>query len=302
MTDLPGKNEKYYQKAFSSLQQKYNELGASIFKNPGNIMEEVTKNYIDMEGSEDEDLYHYHDEVESLMAARASVQKFLITNNYEPICLPEYYSNYKGQEYECYALQGIINEDHAGSGAEKYEKEELNTNATKFEKEAISAYVGNSFYKFMTEYMYKNGDLSKISQDAKKRAEKAYGSVEAASEITPRYCEAINEYIDKNRIKDNIVLSRRVDPFRNETIFSDMSNLSKGDTGEFKSIQSFSMVEASHFGDFQITLLAKKGDSIANGLNQGELEYLLKQNSKFKVLETGFNSMVIELESNSEEK
>ena len=73
--------------------------------------------------------------------------------------------------------------------------------------------------------------------------------------------------------------------------------MKKGDTGVLKSIQSFSYTQKDIFGDFQITLLAKKGDPIANAKNEWELEFISKQNSKFKVLETGYNSIVIELVS-----
>lgn len=107
----------------------------------------------------------------------------------------------------------------------------------------------------------------------------------------------ISSFIDKNPIKDNIVLNRRM------SVDSDnINNLNQwleanvGDVIEDKSFTSFSLDQISSFGnDIQITLLAKKGDKISNINNDFEYEYLVQKNSKYKVIAKGTNSIVVEL-------
>lgn len=107
----------------------------------------------------------------------------------------------------------------------------------------------------------------------------------------------ISSFIDKNPVKDNIVLNRRM------SVDSDnINNLNQwlganvGDIIEDKSFTSFSLDQISSFGnDIQITLLAKKGDKISNINNDFEYEYLVQKNSKYKVIAKGTNSIVVEL-------
>lgn len=107
----------------------------------------------------------------------------------------------------------------------------------------------------------------------------------------------ISSFIDKNPIKDNVVLNRRM------SVDSDnINNLNQwlganvGDIIEDKSFTSFSLDQISSFGnDIQITLLAKKGDKISNINNDFEYEYLVQKNSKYKVIAKGTNSIVVEL-------
>lgn len=107
----------------------------------------------------------------------------------------------------------------------------------------------------------------------------------------------ISSFIDKNPIKDNVVLNRRM------SVDSDnINNLNQwlganvGDIIEDKSFTSFSLDQISSFGnDIQITLLAKKGDKISNINNDFEYEYLVQKNSKYKVIVKGTNSIVVEL-------
>lgn len=107
----------------------------------------------------------------------------------------------------------------------------------------------------------------------------------------------ISSFIDKNPVKDNIVLNRRM------SVDSDnINNLNQwlganvGDIIEDKSFTSFSLDQISSFGnDIQIILLAKKGDKISNINNDFEYEYLVQKNSKYKVIAKGTNSIVVEL-------
>lgn len=107
----------------------------------------------------------------------------------------------------------------------------------------------------------------------------------------------ISSFIDKNPIKDNVVLNRRMS-VDNDNInnLNQWLEANVGDVIEDKSFTSFSLDQISSFGnDIQITLLAKKGDKISNINNDFEYEYLVQKNSKYKVIAKGTNSIVVEL-------
>lgn len=108
--------------------------------------------------------------------------------------------------------------------------------------------------------------------------------------------KAIAEAIDKNPCKENLVLYRRLEA-RDMNSLNELLNAEVGSIIEDKSFGSFSLKQLSAFGsDFQITLLAKKGDNVANINNTiGEYEYLTQRASKFKVLAKGLNSIVVEM-------
>lgn len=237
-------------------------------------------------------------EEQIIMGRQLGVQLALIDTGKEPVCFPVLFQGYDGKKYACYDKSLYSTDDvEEGIVVDKYLKEAEEIKATKKQEKALELYAGNSFYRFLTEYMIKEGRVDRMDKDALARGESKYGNVEEAVKIAEGTAKIINNYIDENRIQENVVLSRRVSPFNNEAIFSQMALMKKGDTGVLKSIQSFSYTQKDTFGDFQITLLAKKGDPIANAKNAWELEFISKQNSKFKVLETGYNSMVIELVS-----
>jgi hypothetical protein len=52
-----------------------------------------------------------------------------------------------------------------------------------------------------------------------------------------------------------------------------------------------------NFGDFQVTLLAKKGQPVSPIRTEwiSEMEYLTQKRSTFRVIETGFNSIAVEI-------
>lgn len=107
----------------------------------------------------------------------------------------------------------------------------------------------------------------------------------------------ISSFIDKNPIKDNVVLNRRMSVGNyNINNLNQWLEANVGDVIEDKSFTSFSLDQISYFGnDIQITLLAKEGDKISNINNDFEYEYLVQKNSKYKVIAKGTNSIVVEL-------
>lgn len=244
---------------------------------------------------------------QNILAKQLGVQLALIEADREPVCFPTFCQNYKGEHYNCYdralwpeeSFEVGMDDDEEVIG--KYIQEMESAKITKKEKKSLELYAGNSFYRFLTEYMIREGDISKMDEDAVSRGESKYGSVAKAEKVAKETIKDLNKYIDKNPIQENMVLSRRVNPLHNEEIFQQMALMKKGDVGTLKSVQSFAYTQKDMFGNFQITLLAKKGDPIANAQNEWEHEFISKQNTKFRVLETGFNSMVIEFIPENEE-
>lgn len=308
-------------------QVKYSKQAVGgLLKNK--ISEHPTKDIMESVSGESVSDYYEGTGGKSLLLHQLMVQSSLIENNYEPICLPINYLNYKGEEYKCYdrafydayeydETYGDPDEqDEDGSDIVKegkvwlaYSEGEDSSSITETERDYLGLYAGNSFYRFMTEYMINDGNLKKMNEEAKERGIEYMmgteialdnkiskkGALEMAVHATKVAIKNINKYIEKNPLKENTIFSRRVNPTLNQEIYTQMSMMKKGDEGSFKSIQSFSYVQKENFGDFQITLLAKKGDPIANAFNPWEQEYITKQNVKFRVLETGYNSMAIEL-------
>lgn len=252
---------------------------------------------------------------EELLIETIATQKALASLNKEMICLPFMYEEYNKEKYSCYdyTLDKSEQDDYTleyedtgmepptGKGKIAIHYEQQTPKLSGEQKEALRAYAGNSFYGFMTEYMFHNKDLEKISDLGKKRAVSSYETIEKAATKAESYINTINSYISENPISENVVLSRRVNITRNPLIFDQITRLKKGDVDKMTSIQSFSYVQKAGFGDYQITLLAKAGDPIASANNLEEFEYVSKQGAQFKVLETGFNSMVIEFISDEED-
>lgn len=102
---------------------------------------------------------------------------------------------------------------------------------------------------------------------------------------------SISKFINDNKISKSISLNRRVKG--NAVDF--FKSLKKGDTYEDKSFSSSSLRELGHFGDFNIEILAKRGSSVANIDNIGEYEYLIDKDSKFRVLDTHKDGIIVEL-------
>lgn len=271
---------------------------------------------------EDSSSYYSDTGGDSLLIHQLAVQSALVSNDYEPICLPMNYLKYNGEEYNCYDRAfykedeyEIENLDEPGSVWEAYIKAESVAEATREQLRSLKLYAGNGFYRFITEYMLMGGDVSKMDKNAVQRGinevinanedgtDEATRKIilERAVEKAEEAIKNITSYIDKNTLEKNTIFSRRVNPTLNKEIYTQMAMLKKGDEGTFKSIQSFAYTQKTYFGEFQITLLGKKGDPIAPAFNVEETEFITKQNTRFRVVETGYNSIAIELLPENEE-
>lgn len=109
-----------------------------------------------------------------------------------------------------------------------------------------------------------------------------------------KWNKALEEYLDKNRLSENLILSRRMDFSTKENPFA---KLKPGDTFTDPSFSSYSLQQMKNFGDFQVTLLAKKGQPVSPIRTEwiSEMEYLTQKRSTFRVIETGFNSIAVEI-------
>lgn len=201
---------------------------------------------------------------------RAEVNKMLIDSGYLPVANGVLYSEWNGVKYKHFT--GHTFEDE-GEMIDYYEKQGKKLKVTKTQYKALKRYMGTD-YEAIRDYNYGKGGGTGIALMA----------------------QLIAEAIDKNPCKENLVLYRRLEA-RDMNSLNELLNAEVGSVIEDKSFSSFSLKQLSLFGsDFQITLLAKKGDKVANINNTvAEYEYLTQRFSKFKVLAKGLNSIVIEM-------
>ena len=201
---------------------------------------------------------------------RAEVNKMLIDSGYLPVANGVLYSEWNGVKYKHFT--GHTFEDE-GEMIDYYEKQGKKLKVTKTQYKALKRYMGTD-YEAIRDYNYGKGGGTGIALMA----------------------QLIAEAIDKNPCKENLVLYRRLEA-RDMNSLNELLNAEVGSVIEDKSFSSFSLKQLSSFGsDFQITLLAKKGDKVANINNTvTEYEYLTQRFSKFKVLAKGLNSIVVEM-------
>lgn len=201
---------------------------------------------------------------------RAEVNKMLIDSGYLPVANGVLYSEWNGVKYKHFT--GHTFEDE-GEMIDYYEKQGKKLKVTKTQYKALKRYMGTD-YEAIRDYNYGKGGGTGIALMA----------------------QLIAEAIDKNPCKENLVLYRRLEA-RDMNSLNELLNAEVGSVIEDKSFSSFSLKQLSSFGsDFQITLLAKKGDKVANINNTvAEYEYLTQRFSKFKVLAKGLNSIVVEM-------
>lgn len=201
---------------------------------------------------------------------RAEVNKILVDSGYLPVANGVLYSEWNGVKYKHFI--GHILEDQENM-ENYYEEQGKKLKVTDTQSKALKRYMGTD-YEAIRDYNYGKGGGKNI----------------------PLMAKAIAEAIDKNPCKENLVLYRRLEA-RDMNSLNELLNAEVGSIIEDKSFGSFSLKQLSAFGsDFQITLLAKKGDNVANINNTiGEYEYLTQRASKFKVLAKGLNSIVVEM-------
>lgn len=229
-------------------------------------IEKRFKNYI-----EDEDFEEILGNYPYLKSTqRAEVNKVLIDSGYLPVANGVLYSEWNGVKYKHFTGHTLEDE---GEMIDYYEKQGKKLKVTDTQSKALKRYMGTD-YEAIRDYNYGKGGGTGIALMA----------------------QLIAEAIDKNPCKENLVLYRRLEA-RYMNSLNELLNAEVGSVIEDKSFSSFSLKQLPVFGnDFQITLLAKKGDKVANINNTiNEYEYLTQRFSKFKVLAKGFNSIVVEM-------
>lgn len=267
------------EKEFKEFLKKRNSQNDTLDKEQkerfGKVLDSVTideniekrfKNYI-----EDEDFEKILSKYPYLESTqRAEVNKVLIDSGYLPVANGVLYSEWNGVKYKHFT--GHTFEDE-GEMIDYYEKQGKKLKVTKTQYKALKRYMGTD-YEAIRDYNYGKGGGTGIALMA----------------------QLIAEAIDKNPCKENLVLYRRLEA-RDMNSLNELLNAEVGSVIEDKSFSSFSLKQLSSFGnDFQITLLAKKGDKVANINNTvAEYEYLTQRFSKFKVLAKGLNSIVVEM-------
>ena len=190
----------------------------------------------------------------------------LMENGFQPIVNGSIYSTYNNRTYEDLST--------SVSAYEIYEKMKQ-FDFTDEEFKSLKKYTGPKYPSFRR-------CLEKVPYEGEKE------------EYEP-HIKNIANMIDKNRIKEDIVLTRRM-AYKSLNSLNKWLDLREGDVITDNSFVSFSLKHKSFFGnDFSITLLAKKNDPIMNAHNAGELEFLVQKGTKFKVLKKGLNSIVVEI-------
>lgn len=267
------------EKEFKEFLKKRNSQNDTLDKEQkerfGKVLDSVTideniekrfKNYI--EDEDFEEILSKYPYLESTQ--RAEVNKVLIDSGYLPVANGVLYSEWNGVKYKHFT--GHTFEDE-GEMIDYYEKQGKKLKVTKTQYKALKRYMGTD-YEAIRDYNYGKGGGTGIALMA----------------------QLIAEAIDKNPCKENLVLYRRLEA-RDMNSLNELLNAEVGSVIEDKSFSSFSLKQLSSFGsDFQITLLAKKGDKVTNINNTiDEYEYLTQRFSKFKVLAKGLNSIVVEM-------
>jgi hypothetical protein len=267
------------EKEFKEFLKKRNSQNDTLDKEQkerfGKVLDSVTideniekrfKNYI--EDEDFEEILSKYPYLESTQ--RAEVNKVLIDSGYLPVANGVLYSEWNGVKYKHFT--GHTFEDE-GEMIDYYEKQGKKLKVTKTQSKALKRYM-NIDYEAIRDYNYGKGGGAGVALMA----------------------QSIAEAIDKNPCKENLVLYRRLEA-RDMNSLNELLNAEVGSVIEDKSFSSFSLKQLSSFGsDFQITLLAKKGDKVANINNTvAEYEYLTQRFSKFKVLAKGLNSIVVEM-------
>lgn len=267
------------EKEFKEFLKKRNSQNDTLDKEQkerfGKVLDSVTideniekrfKNYI--EDEDFEEILSKYPYLESTQ--RAEVNKVLIDSGYLPVANGVLYSEWNGVKYKHFT--GHTFEDE-GEMIDYYEKQGKKLKVTKTQYKALKRYMDTD-YEAIRDYNYGKGGGTGIALMA----------------------QLIAEAIDKNPCKENLVLYRRLEA-RDMNSLNELLNAEVGSVIEDKSFSSFSLKQLSSFGsDFQITLLAKKGDKVANINNTvAEYEYLTQRFSKFKVLAKGLNSIVVEM-------
>ena len=199
----------------------------------------------------------------------------LIRDGQKPYLSPMFYKDYNGNKYNVYDQSKMSAIDATDKAMELcYEKETY----SEAEIGAIVEYTCQAYGAIRKFLVNKNG--------------------KSKSKHLKEVVKNIESFIEKSPLKENIVLSRRIH-FNDAESFGFYQSLKPGDFFRDPSFTSFSLSQNDQFGDFQITCLAKKSQSFAAvetfSSVMGENEFIAQKNMRYKVLETGKNSIVIEV-------
>ena len=207
----------------------------------------------------------------------------LLEKGLKPIMEPFLFTDYNGEKYKSY------DQYFMGQGeAERIYMENLRPAATSLSNDELKAmdHYGSGMDRVIRELNTYGEVRPSYAED--------FDLSEDDIEDLIKWNKALEEYLDKNRLSENLILSRRMRFSNKENPFA---KLRPGDTFTDPSFSSYSLQQKNVFGDFQITLLAKKGQAV-NSIRTRlipEMEYLTQKGSKFKVIEVGFNSIAVEI-------
>lgn len=212
---------------------------------------------------------------------KKAVNAILIAQGYAPIANGLDYHNYKGEDYLYINPHNSSDDDREYMKIYKEDANEITSKWTDDQRKAIRSYTSSGYLAIR--------DILTESPEVKKWSEEKI-------ELTKNRINYIKEFIEQNPLRRNMVLNRRLEIDETGNNLSTWLNAKVGQVIEDKSFASFAMRHEDYFGsDLQITLLAKKGDSIINVDNAVESEYLVQAGSKYKVLARGTNSIVVEI-------
>ena len=212
---------------------------------------------------------------------KKQVNAILIAQGYAPIANGLDYHNYKGEDYLYINPRNSFDDDGKFVEIYKEDTNEIFLKCTKDQRKAIYSYTGSG-YMAMRDILTESPKVKSLSKEKR--------------ELIKTKIDLIKEALEQNPLKRNMVLNRRLEISETGNNLSTWLNAKVGQVIEDKSFASFGMQHEDFFGsDLQITLLAKKGDSIMNVDNIGESEYLVQAGSKYKVLARGTNSIVVEI-------
>lgn len=212
--------------------------------------------------------------IQSSNEDKLAINNYLMQKNLMPIINGYSCNVYNGEKYNYY--------ETIESSLPAYKKAARKRNKNEYEK-YLSNYVKNPDYTYIRD-INNEGRYSRF--------------------IYPGFMEVVNEGIDRyikdQSLEENLVLNRwlRLDDPSNIDA-KEILTAKEGDIIEDLSYSSFTssndMEGLSITADFKITLLAKKGQQIANVNNKEEHEYMTNKGSKFRVLKKGFGTLVVEL-------
>lgn len=193
---------------------------------------------------------------------RVAFQRFLLDHGKEPVVDDLLYSEYNGVKYQQLTVDDYSKE------SQKIEKSVPENIRTSIEEYTQVAYHDVRKYCMGEDVPDKEGAARRV--------------------------EDLSGYIESNRVNKNTLMYRCLK--NRDGNINNLLNLKPGMIFEDESFSSYSTEKLRGFGsDLQITLLAKKGNNVANLLNTSESEFLVQRKSRYKVITTGFNSMVVEM-------